>query len=185
VRIALASIIGSLIAVIAVVLAGLAIATDDTGPDLGRQLSEVQTSVTNIEQAHGDMEAALARAQVIAAMTALNAVAFHQVDEEMQAATEIPAGTLGVITNARRVTQGTSWPSDLADHSTVLLSALEEFESALQADDLAAAKTTSMEAHAAFHSMEQVAYSYIAGDEQAGEDGHSDSNGGAEGDHAE
>ncbi|MEX0799839.1 MAG: hypothetical protein WD379_01315 [Dehalococcoidia bacterium] len=184
-RIALASIGGGVIAVIALVLAGIAMASDDKGTDYSSQLADIQGSLSQIEQSQAGMQESLDKTQVTAAMTALDAAGFHAIDDELQAATEIPAGTAGSITTAHQITQGTAWPGELADPSATLLSTLEEFEAALEAEDLEASKGLATETHDAFHELEHEAYPYIAGEEHAEEDEHSEENGEAEGDHAE
>lgn len=163
-RIALAPIAGGVIAVVALVLAGIAMASDDKGTDYGSQLADIQGTLSEIEGSLTEAQESLDKTQVTASMTALDAVEFHAIDDELQAATEIPAGTAGSITRARQITQGTAWPSELADHSTTLLSALEEFEAALEADDLQASKGLATETHGAFHELQHVAYPYIAGE---------------------
>jgi hypothetical protein len=94
------------------------------------------------------------------------------VDEEMQQASEIPAGTAGTVEVAFAITSTTIWPDELSAQASELAVALEEFMAALDADDLATAKGLSTDSHAAWHELDHTGYSWILGEEHTEDAGH-------------
>jgi hypothetical protein len=158
--------------IMAVALVVAACGDDDDGAngDVSSQLTAIQTSLANIETS-------LQRTDVVAAMSFLGGIGFHDIDDEMQEADEIPGGVAGDISNAHAVAASTAWPEDLHELSDELVTKLEEFETALAEDDLQASKTLAGETHAAYHELEHSAYAYIGGEEHSEDDGHSDEEG--------
>jgi hypothetical protein len=167
----LISALAGIIAIVAVVLAGVAIAADDTGPDLEPRLAELQSQSETTQETLTKVEDSLAKAQLVATLNSLDAVGFHDIDDELQAASEIPAGALGSIRMARQVAVSTAWPEDLKEQSDALVASLQEMETALDGDDLETAKGAATEVHDAFHELEHHAYPFLAGEEPPAEEG--------------
>jgi copper chaperone CopZ len=140
------------------------------------QLQTVQTSLDEISES-------LTRAEVVAVMGFLSGIGFHDIDEDLQAASELPPFLKGRITRARQVVEGTNWPDPLREHAEELIAALRSFEAALDKGDLAQSKGLASEAHDVWHDLEGVAYPFLAS-EEAAEHGDDDSHGGGE-EHAE
>jgi hypothetical protein len=146
---------------VAILLAVVALADSGGGGDtdeLERRIGDVQSSLA-------DIETATSNAQLIGALNTLSATPFHDIDEQLQAATEIPAGISGDVTTARQVASAITWPSELQEDSSTLVSHLEALEAALESDDLEAAKTEAAASHEAWHDFSGTAYAHVAGEE--------------------
>ena len=166
-------------ALVAIVLAVVAIA--DSG---GGSTDDLEQRIAEVESAHAGIETGIATAQVNAAMNTIDGTGFHQIDENMQVATEIPAGVDGDILIARQVASAFVWPDELKEKADALVAEITAFEAVLEADDLQGAKTASAETHAAWHELHEAAYPYLAG-EQPAADGDHEPMSYSSGDHAE
>jgi len=149
------------LAVFAIALVGVAACGDDDDNDGngGAPSAQIDELTTRLE-----------RVEVETALNTLRDAELHAIDEEMQQASEIPAGTAGTIEIAFAITSTTTWPDELTARAAELTHALEEFMAALDADDLATAKGLSTDSHAAWHELDHTGYSWILGDEHT-EDG--------------
>jgi len=115
-----------------------------------------------------DIEAINASLQRIETLTALNTmegVGFHDIAEDLQAASELDTFTLSTIRRARQVAAVTVWPQDLSELAATFLTKLGEFETALEAEDLRESKGLANETHDAWHELQTEAYPYLAGEE--------------------
>lgn len=126
------------------------------------QLQTMQTSLDEIGRS-------LSKTEVVAAMSFLDGVGFHDIDEELQTASALPASLSSRITRARQVAEGTDWPEPLREHAEELIAALRSFEAALDEENLAQSKGLASEAHDRFHDLEGVAYPFLAGEEPEGQ----------------
>jgi hypothetical protein len=151
--------VAAALAVVAVALFLAACGDDDDSDDNG-QLDDIQVS--------------LERTQVLTVMNALRVEGLHEIDDEAQTASEIEAGWSGAIGRLHQAVAGTTWPGDLAEGGEALEQALGDAHDALEAEDLAAFKTSVTASHDAWHDLEHDAYAFIAGEEHdEGEgDGH-------------
>lgn len=114
------------------------------------------------------------KAMVLAATNGLSAIGLHEIDEELQTASEIPEGVSGDIERAHQITVGTDWPEDLAEGATELEAALADFMAAVEDEDLEAAKGYATDTHAAWHDLDHAALAFYAGDEHSEDDSHTD-----------
>lgn len=145
-------------AVIVVLFAAACGGGDDKQIDeMNGRLQEMQTSLTNIQ-------AATDRAQALAALETLSSLQFHQLDANVQMASEVPAGLKGTITRAREVVAAAAWPQYLMDKAGALLTKLQDYEAAIDGGDLSKIKGISAEAHLAWHQLDQLGYPYLAGE---------------------
>lgn len=185
-RFVIASIAAAVIAVIALALSAVALARDggsDSRPaEMEGQLQQIQTSLAEIQESLASLDEASTRSQVTGAVSYLNGVGFHAIDDELQVASEIPPVLSGQITRARQVAEGTRWPDEVKAEADALIAALREFEEALSHDDLQSAKGAAMTAHGEWHHLEGVVYPYLAGEEPAGHGHDDDDDGHGEGD---
>jgi hypothetical protein len=109
------------------------------------------------------LQDAVQREQVIGAVNALNTAGIHRLDEDLQKASTLDPALLSTIRRARQVAAATDWTEDLKDKAGTMVQAFHDFEAALASEDLAASKAASVAAHAAWHSLDQLAYAYISG----------------------
>jgi len=140
-------------AVVALIVVAAACGDDD---DAGAN-SDLTARIEALEQREQ-------RAEVLGAANTLSATGFHDIDEGLQRASEIPAGTAASIEKALQVTSSTGWPEPLAAQAATLETALVDLGTALEDEDLAAAKGMSAEAHQAWHDMEHDVWAWIAGE---------------------
>ena len=166
------SVVAGIIAIAAVILGGVALASDDKGPDNTAQVEDLQASIDQLNETLEETHQAQERSQLIGALNTLDAVAFHAIDDEMQTATEIPAGVSGNLTTARQIAGSITWPEELSEKSDTLLASMDEFLATIEADDLQVSKGLATETHDAWHDLEHDAYSYVAGEEHDEGDGH-------------
>lgn len=148
-------------ALVAIILAVVALADGDGGGST----ADLEQRVQEIESAHAGMESGITIAQITAAMGILDGTGFHEIDEDMQVAGEIPAGLDGDVRIARQVAAAFAWPSELQEHVDTLVTHLEAFEAAIADDDLQATKTESGQSHAAWHALHEAAYPFLAGEQ--------------------
>lgn len=148
------------------------------GSDLNPRVEQVEASQSEIagqlQQANTELEElrnALTRAQLMAALDIIDSTGFHGMDEDLQQASEINPRYLGQVRKAQRVVAGTSWPAEIEDKVAEFSAALDDFETALEGNDLAAAKAAATRAHAAQHDLSNAAWPLVGG-ETSGE--HSD-----------
>jgi hypothetical protein len=180
------SAVAGIVAIVALILGGVALASDDKGPDNTAQVEDLQASIDTLNSTLEETQASLERAQLIGALNTLDAAGFHAIDDELQAATEIPAGTAGSITTARQIAGSIAWPEELSEKSDLLLAKMDEFLAALEAEDLQASKGLATETHDAWHDLEHDAYPFVAGEEHEEGNGHEEGEGeDTEGEHAE
>ncbi|MEX0683505.1 MAG: hypothetical protein WD904_04285 [Dehalococcoidia bacterium] len=133
---------------------------DSGGSDNSAELAELTTRLERVE--------------VETALNTLDAAAFHTIDDELQAASEIPSGTSGTIERAHAIAAATHWPDDLSELAATLVQTMDDFLAALGAEDLEASKGLATDAHDAWHELQHSAYDWVAGEELAdeGEDDH-------------
>jgi hypothetical protein len=161
----IASVLSLAASAVAIVLA--VVALSDSG---GGDTDKLETQIGEVQSSLADIEAAASNAQLIGALNTLSATPLHDIDEQLQAATEIPAGIAGDVTTARQVASAVAWPSELQEGSGNLVTHLEALEAALEADDLEAAKTEAVASHDAWHDFSGAAYAHIAGEEPPAHD---------------
>ncbi len=153
------------VAAIVVLAAVTASACSSDDGDLGPRVQESELQVQQLQGQLEQLGRSLEKGQALAALNSLNATGFHAIDEEMQAASEIPAGILGRIRKARQSAEGMTWPAELEEQAGELVATLTDFENALSSNDLTNAKRLATASHDAFHNFEGLAYAYIAGEE--------------------
>jgi hypothetical protein len=151
------------------------------GDSDSERLDAMDSRLAAIEDSLAQMQQSQANASLAAALTALNAAQLHDIDEELQRASEIPAGIAGTVRQTRQVVAGVSWPHDFEEEAEALRLALAGLEAALDDDDLAGAKTAAAEAHYAWHLLEAGAYPLLAGEEPAGHGHNGDDDNGHDG----
>lgn len=127
----------------------------------------------------GDLAAVQSQADktmVLAAANGLSALGLHDLDDEFQVASEIPAGAAGDVVRAHQITIGTNWPEDLVDQAAELETALEELEAAVEDEDLGTAKGLATETHEAWHTLDGMALEFYSGEahDEHGEDTEDD-----------
>lgn len=102
---------------------------------------------------------------VLAAMNGYDLIGLHEIDEEMQTASEIPEGVPSDIEKAHQITVGTAWPDELKEGADTLETALADLMAALEGEDLQTAKGLATDSHEAWHELSHEAYAYYAGEE--------------------
>lgn len=112
-----------------------------------------------------NIEKSLEREQVIGAVNALNQAGIHKLDSDLQQASSLDPAILSTVRRARYVVSATTWPEELMEKGAALVQAFKDFEMALESEDLQASKAASITAHSAWHTLDQLAYSYLAGEE--------------------
>jgi hypothetical protein len=157
----LLAIAGLLVLAVAVVTAAACGDDDDEGDNGSATSAQMDELTTRLE-----------RVEVETALNTLRDAELHMVDEEMQQASEIPAGTAGTVEIALAITSTTTWPDELKAQASELTLALEEFMTALDADDLATAKGLSTDSHSAWHELDHTGYSWILGEEHTEDTDH-------------
>jgi hypothetical protein len=107
---------------------------------------------------------------LITAMNAYRTEGLHELDDEVQAASEMGAGWSGTLSRLHTVTAATEWPADLSEAARDLESELSAAVAAIKDDDLTAAKEHIGLAHAAWHDLEHDTYAMLAGEVDEGHD---------------
>jgi hypothetical protein len=136
------------------------------------QLQQATNDLTRITEELEELHASLSKTGLIASLDMIDSKGFHSIDTEMQRATEIPPQLAGTIRNVRRTVIGTRWPEPVAQQAEAFKHALEEFEQALDANALAAAKAAAIEAHETQHALSDAAWPLVAGESPENAHGH-------------
>ncbi|HUF52643.1 MAG TPA: hypothetical protein VMR52_02565 [Dehalococcoidia bacterium] len=157
--------VGLVVLLVAVIGVAAAACGDDDDADAQDGVTQEQLDEVALETQ---------RAQVLATMTAFRVEGLHEIDDAAQRASEFEAGWSGAITRMRQAVQGTNWPEALHAGAEETEAALISAEEAIADEDLAAFKTAAADAHAGWHGLERDAYSFVAGEEHSGDDGHDD-----------
>lgn len=150
-RISLLSI--ALMATAALMLSAIACGDSNSGD--AKRLAVLEDEVTQLSQAS-------TRAQVIATMDVADRAGFHAIDTDLQTASSINSQYLGTVRKVRQAVVGTQWPEDLTDEATAFRVALEDFQRALEGNNLLAAKAAATKTHDAYHELSDGAWPYVA-----------------------
>jgi hypothetical protein len=112
-----------------------------------------------------ELEAHLERSEVLGAVNTLEATEFHAIDDELQAAEEIPEATATSVERACQVCSSTEWPEPLAEKAEILNTTMADFIEALEGGDLQASKGLATDTHDAWHDLQHDVYPWIAGED--------------------
>ena len=145
------------------VLLGAACSDDDD--DAGAQDGVSQEDFTALETQ-------VSRNNVFAGLVGLSAVPFHELDENIQTASDIPEDYAFEVEHAQEVNSAIIWPDELTELAAPFETALDEFAAAIEDDDLEAAKAAATETHDSLHELEHEAWAYAAGEEHEEGDEH-------------
>lgn len=143
---------------------------DDLEPRLAENEQRVQQVQAQIQETQDSFQ----RTQVLCVLNAISATPLHEIDTNMQTATEIPAGVSGQIRRARQAAQSITWPEELSSDGNALVNSLKSFEQALSNNDLTGAKTYATQSHESWHHLQDAAYAFVAGEKAAAGDEDSD-----------
>lgn len=117
------------------------------------RIAELEAAVT-AEQAVEPDEATPATAfEVVIAQYVMANAGFHLMDEALNETKVIDPAYVGTVNQVRKVITRTPWPAEFQDQVDAFHEILEEFVTALEADDGEAAATLAAEAHTAQHDL--------------------------------
>ena len=94
----------------------------------------------------------------------IGGTAFHAINEQIVMERVIPATAGGAALRARQALAQDFWPPELQGHVEAYLHEVEQFEAALEADDIDAAALASGRVHGYAHAFEGAIAAYLAGD---------------------
>jgi hypothetical protein len=137
------------------VAVGAACGDDDDSADAQDGVTQEQLDAVSASAQNG---------QILAVLDAYRIANIHDWNIEVNAASEITAGWDGTATRIRQATASLDWPEDLAEHAGELEQAATDVEDAIANEDLAATKTAVTATHEAWHHLEPLALSHIAGE---------------------
>jgi hypothetical protein len=163
-----------MLAAVALLIAGVAAACTNDTSDLESRIDAIEAQLNGGEgdDALAEQLAALhetaQRSSMIATLDVLQGVGFHELNEEIQAGGEAPAGASGSVQTALRAVAATEWPDELAADAADFQAALQAFYDALRGEggDL---QDTAQAAHDGYHMFFDMAWDHLAA--QAGLDG--------------
>ena len=124
------------------------------------QFSEVNTSVAGlrltIEQLVEAEESHSPRFDVAMAQFVMDTAGFHGMAESLAAGNPIDPTALGAVTRVHKILSSTEWSAELHEAVEHFLATLEEFKSALEADDAAAAAPLAEAVHDEAHELSEM-----------------------------
>jgi glutamine synthetase len=86
----------------------------------------------------------------------LDTAGFHGIAESLAAGDPIDPTALGAVTRVHKILSSTEWPAELHEAVEHFLATLEEFKSALGADDAAAAAPLAETVHDEAHELSEM-----------------------------
>jgi hypothetical protein len=147
--------------VVAIALGALAVAACSS--DVSK--SDLDTTNTRIDQ----LQAQTTKAQMLSASNTITAAGLHDLDETINAADAIDASWVSRATRARRAVASVTWPDKMKEPAATLLASLTDLETALNDENLPAAKTAASAAHENSHELDHMAAPYLADETPAPE----------------
>ncbi len=105
----------------------------------------------------------LNKGMLVAALQVIDSAGLHEMDEDLQKATEINPRYLGTIRKVKRVVIGTAWPTPLKDKVEAFKITLIEIETALTDNDLTASREATRKLHLTYHPLVDAWWKIVAG----------------------
>jgi hypothetical protein len=145
----------------ALLVLALGAACTDTG--------DLEDQVDTLEQQQAVMATQLEtlaqtqKADVLAALTALDAASLHELQEETSAG-ELSEGATGSVDTALRA-MVIVWPEELQSMADDLVVALEELATAVDSGDAATVAGPAANAHDVWHEFDEEATAWLTGEE--------------------
>ncbi len=99
--------------------------------------------------------------QVVAAIAVLDNSGFHDMDEAINNTNTAPSGSLGRVRRARLITAAVMWPPAAQESARKLQGELGALLTALQNEDLQAAKGPVHEVHEIAHDLSDMVYTWL------------------------
>lgn len=142
--------------------------------DLQAVVDDLRTQLEGVKSRLDFHDDQIQRSAMLGAMTTLHVEALHDLDDTLQSASEVPAGSADSTERMLRAMQLAVWPDDMQERTHGLEDVLDGLMDALRADNLSVAKEHATEAHEMWHDVESEIYGIIGGSQPAhehGEDG--------------
>ena len=123
-----------------------------------------ETGEAMVPEEHSEDPFAISVAQYV-----LDTAGFHGMAEAISETNEIDPAYLGTVNRVYKILASAPWPEELAEQGQAFVSLLEEFATALEADDVEAAAPLSDEVHDAQHELSHAIDDWLGA---AGEHDH-------------
>jgi len=136
---------------------------DDNGDvaALTAQIADIQTSLDGLSSEVSEIDDGIQRSLTLSQRIGLAQAEIHLIDEEMQVASEIPAGFLSRIRWMEQILASAPSPAELQDLADELAHNLAAAAAALESENLTESKGAVTTAHASWHAWDGAANTYL------------------------
>ena len=100
-------------------------------------------------------------AGLLAALSLIDGVGFHGIDEALNAGEPLDPEWLGATSHAAIAVSAVIWPADLTEAAQAFVTAAHDLATALETDDAAAAAPLATAAHDAEHELSEAGYAAV------------------------